>query len=42
LEALELQGLDYRRDILGQLVSLVEQLLVLGLEQSIARAAING
>ena len=39
-ELLELQRLDNGRDILAELIALAEQLLVLGLEQSITRAAI--
>jgi len=39
-ELLQLQRLDNSRDILAELISLAEQLLVLGLEQSITRAAI--
>lgn len=37
-ELLQLQRLDDGRDILAELVALAEQLLVLGLEQSITRA----
>ena len=40
-ELLQLQRLDDGRDILAERIALVEQLLVLGLEQSIARAAIT-
>jgi hypothetical protein len=40
-ELLQLQRLDDGRDILAELIALVEQLLVLGLEQSITRAAIT-
>lgn len=39
-ELLQLQRLDNGRDILAELISFAEQLLVLGLEQSITRAAI--
>lgn len=39
-ELLQLQRLDHGRDILAELIALAEQLLVLGLEQSITRAAI--
>lgn len=38
-ELLQLQRLDDGRDILAELVALAEQLLVLGLEQGITRAA---
>lgn len=40
-ELLQLQRLDNGRDILAELIALAEQLLVLGLEQSITRAAIT-
>ena len=39
-ELLELQRLHNCRHILAELIALAEQLLVLGLEQSIARAVI--
>lgn len=39
-ELLELQRLDNVRDILAELIALAEELLVLGLEQGITRAAV--